>query len=143
MGRQNPLLLSHWTQPRLSPPSRLPALPAGIHQLRPDPQDGRHPVHSASNPSPLHLLSPPSKPLAEHEGNKEKKRQENHRISTSCLRWSEMCFKKIFVIFLQMNKVCVRCGDGCLIYRLFPLLLASVLTCAVLPFGHREAVESV
>ena len=36
---------------------RLLALPSRIHQLRQDPQDGRHPVHPAPHPSPLHLLS--------------------------------------------------------------------------------------
>lgn len=51
-------------------------------------------------------------------------------------------FKKFFVNFLQMNKVCVICGDECLIYSLSPFL-SSVTTSAVLPIGHREAVESV
>lgn len=36
---------------------RLLALPSRIHQLRQNPQDGRHPVHPAPHPSPLHLLS--------------------------------------------------------------------------------------
>lgn len=98
-------------------PFRLPALPTGIHQLRPDPQDGGHPVHSSSNPSPLYLLNPPSNcwlnmPLqvSAHQGEKGKLRKEAPGEASHLQFLSMMVrnvFKKVFGnFFANEQSVC-------------------------------------
>ena len=111
-------------------PSRVPALPQGVHQLCQDPQNGRLLLPSPSNQAPLHLLrgGHPSGRLSTKPP-----RTETSHLEKKIKRLVFLCWKTasddIFLCLFRCNTVNAEILSLCPVVVVVKCFLQSSLWC--------------